>query len=255
MKYMNRSIIALVSSLALAGSSHAAIIVDNFESYSPLDSDMNGKGGWVVSNGADSGEGPVAILDSYTWDGSNNSATLGGVVQPTVGVSSMTHAASLSLAWTNSFSIEAAYTESTSGFRNNFQIALNSTAGSLLTIDLTPGAAGEYDLAYSGLLGSGSLGPLTANVSTQFQLDTWYDGSNVNYAFSNAGAPISSGILATASSNDITGVAVLWYGNSNGGLGNNSITVDNVSLVPEPSTSTLLGLLGVACVFIRRRAA
>jgi hypothetical protein len=254
MKQINFSVLALVSSLALVANSQAAFISDTFESYSPYGSDMDGKGGWVVLNGADSGDGPVAILDSYTWDGSAKSATLGGVAQPTVGTTSMTHSALVSLAWTNTFSIQTAYTESTAGFRNDFQISLNSTAGTLLTIDLTPGDAGEYDLSYSGLLGGGSLGSKAANVSTQFQLNTWFDGTNVNYAFSNAGAPVSSGILTAASTDDITGVAIRWYGNSNGGLGNNSITVDNVTLVPEPS-SALLGLLGASCVFLRRRRA
>lgn len=257
---MNRPILSLAATLALVGGTHAAGIVDNFESYSPLYGDMNGQGGWTVS-GPVSVDGPVAIVDNYTWDASTQSATVGDDGITSTGVNSLYHAASVPFVsetpTPTSFKFETAYTESNNGFRNPFQFVLTASSGNLLTINLTPGAAGEYDVAWSSsFFGAGSIGARLANVSTQFQLDTWADGSNVAYKFSNAGNPISSGTLGGgASPSDlITGFAVNWNSASGDGVGNNSITIDNVSLVPEPS-SALLGLLGASFALVRRRRA
>ena len=261
---MKRSILGLGATFALVGAAQAAIIVDDFESYSNLYDDMNGinGSGWTVSNGspANGPDGPVVILDAYTWDASAQSATVGGVEQTSLGVTSLSHAASVPLVdniggYQTIFKVETAYTESLGlDPRNPFQIVLNASSGNLLTIDLTPGAAGEYDVSWSSAFaGGGVIGALTANTSTQFQLETWWNGTAVAYEFSNAGSPVSSGVFAGAGQFDtIDSFAVNW--DSTGGAGGNSITIDNVALVPEPS-SALLGLLGATLAFTRRRRA
>ena len=254
---MNRSILGLAATLALTGSSHAAIFIDNFESYSAVNDDMNGKGGWVVSNGADSGGGPVVILDSYTWDASAQSATVGGVTQPSLGFTTLSHSANVALVSNapSSFKFETSYTESTGGAtRNPFQFVLTANSGNLLTIDLTPAGAGEYDVSWSSAFAlGGAVGTLTAGASTQFQIDTAWNGSAVTYAFTNAGNAVSSGILTGAAQGDfVTSFSTSW--NSGASAGNNSVTIDNVSLVPEPSAA-LLGLLGTSLLVIRRRRA
>lgn len=263
---MNRPILSLAATLALVGGSHAAVIVDNFESYSPLSGTMHNQGGWTVTNGIEVGTGdPVVIVDSYTWDASTQSATVGGLQPTTAAVTSLYHAASVPFVSVNptptSFKFETAYTESDINFpnRNNFQFVLSSTSGggsNLLTINLTPGGAGEYDVAWtSSFFAGGSIGPVSANTSTQFQLDTWWNGSAVAYNFSNAGNSVQSGVLSGALATDvINGFAVNWDSTTGGGFGNNYITIDNVSLVPEP-TSAMLGLLGASFVFLRRRKA
>jgi len=256
---MKRSIFGLGATIALAGAAQAALIVDDFESYSSVGDDMSGLGGWTVSNGlpANGPDGPVVILDSYTWDGSDQSATVGGVEQTALGITSLSHGASVPLVSTSgyqtTFKVETAYTESLGADpRNPFQFVLTADSGNLLTIDLTPGAAGEYDVVWSSDFAAGGvLGSVTANNPTQFELTTWWNGSGVSYAFSNAGTPVSSGVLSGAGQFDtITDFAVNW--DSTGGAGGNSITIDNVSLIPEPS-SALLGLLGASFAFVRRR--
>ncbi len=243
------------------GGTQAATFIDDFESYSPVFGDMNGQGGWTVSNGtpADSGEGPVAMVDDYTWNGPGQSATLGGIAQTTLGITSLSHAVDVSLAGTvgtpSSYKFETAFTDSVIGdFRNSFKFVLSSTSGNLLTIDLTPGDAGKQTVSWSSAFATGGiLGIASANVPTQFQLNTWWNGSAMQYAFSNAGNPVSSGTLAGIdSSESLTGFAVNW--DSTGGAGGNYITVDNVSLVPEPSSALLIGLAGLGFISRRRRA-
>lgn len=265
---MNRPILSLAATLALVGGSHASVIFDDFEIYSPVYGDMNGQGGWVVLNGSPLVplEGPIAIVDDlFTWPGSGlQAATVGGIQPTTAALTTMYHNASVPFVSVDptptSFRFETGYTESDVGNRNNFQFVLTTSAGlgNLLTINLTPNATpGQYDVAWtSGFFASGSIpSPVGAGFVTQFQLDTWADGPNVAYNFSNAGFSLSSGTLTGVVATDlITRFAVNWDSNSNGGFGNNSITIDNVSLVPEP-TSAMLGLLGASFVFLRRRRA
>jgi hypothetical protein len=264
---MKRSIFGLGATIALAGAAQAAIIVDDFESYSNVFDDMNGinGSGWTVSNGtpANGPDGPVVILDSYTWDASAQSATVGGVAQTALGVTSLSHSASVPLVdniggYQTFFSVETAYTESLGADpRNPFQIALTASSGNLLTIDLTPGDPGEYIVTWDSAFVAGGpalMGTVSANTPTQFQLETWWNGSAVAYEFTNAGNPVSSGVFDAGAGqfDTITAFSTSW--DSTGGAGGNSITIDNVTLVPEPS-STLLGLLGATLAFTRRRRA
>ncbi len=262
---MNRSILGLAATLALTGSSHAAVFIahaavfiDNFESYSPVGSDMNGKGGWVVSNGAPTGGGgPVVIVDNYTWDGSLRSATVGGDTQPSLGFTTLSHTANVALVSNapSSFKFETSYTESTGGAtRNPFKFVLTANSGNLLTIDLTPAGAGQYDVTWSSSFAAGgAVGTLSAGATTQFQIDTAWNGSAVTYVFKNAGSLVSSGTLTGAAQSDfVSSFSTSW--NSGVSAGNNSVTIDNVSLVPEPSAA-LLGLLGTSLLVLRRRRA
>ena len=259
---MNRFFLSLAATVSLVSGSHAALLVDNFESYSPVFSDMNSKGSWIVSNGnpAIPAEGPVAILDSYTWDGSAKSATVGGVASTFGGVTSMFNSSfAVPLSSTTPqptyFQIETAYTESTSGQRNNFTFVLNTNSGNLLTLGFSPGAAGTYNIVWSSAFAvGGPIGSIPANVPTQFRFETSFDGTNTLYSLTNAGAPVSSGVLSASPTDVINSFAVNWDSASNLGLGNNSITIDNISVVPEPS-SALLAMLGASFAFARRRRA
>lgn len=262
---MNRSIFSIAASISLIGGSHAAVLQDTFESYSPVFGNMNGNGAWVVANGnpAIPSEGPVAILDSYTWDGSAKSATVGGVESIFGGITSMFNTSFAVPLFSTTpqptfFQIETAYTESTQGKRNNFSFVLNANSGNLLTLGFSPGISNQYDITWSsGFVAGGpmAVGSVPANTPTQFRLETSFDGTNVTYSLTNAGAPVSSGNLTGAAPTDvINSFAVNWDSASNGGLGNNSITIDNVSVVPEP-TSALLGVLGASFALLRRRRA
>jgi len=256
---MNRSISALAATFALVGSSHAAIILDNFNSYNEPGDNMQGKGGWTVTN--DSVNVPV-ILDTFTWDGSDRSATIGGVAPGGPGLTSLSNYSTVQLegvTMRTAFEIETAYTESTGlDPRNNFQFILNSGVHNLLTIRLEPDAAGQYSFSWDSEWVAGgfsTFGTLTAATPTQFRFETWWNGSNVAYELTNAGLLVSDGVLAGTG---VSPTAVIdtfsaqW--DTSNGVGSNSLTIDNVSLVPEPSAA-LLGLLGASFALVRRRRA
>ncbi|MES2922370.1 MAG: PEP-CTERM sorting domain-containing protein [Verrucomicrobiota bacterium] len=255
---MNRSYLTLAATLALISGSHASVLIDNFESYNSVGDDMEGKGTWHVTN--NSPNVPV-ILDNYTWDTSTRSATVGGEAPTTNALTSLYNTSTVPFVSPTPqptyFQIETAYTESTGGDpRNNFQIVLNSGVNNLLTIRLEPAGAGQYLASWDSSYVAGgftAFGLLTANISTQFRLDTWWNGSAVAYNLTNANDPVSSGVLAGATGAEIIDTIAVQWDTSNG-VGGNSITIDNVSVVPEP-TSALLGLLGSSFVFLRRRRA
>lgn len=242
------------------------MFIDNFESYNSVGDDMSGKGGWVVSNGtpATMSDGPVVIVDSYIWDGSTRSASVGGIEPTNAALTTLSHSLNnVYLGGTvsnpSSFKFETAYTESDANFpnRNNFSFVLTASSGNLLTIDLAPAGTGQYSATWSSDFASGALfGLLTKNTSTQFQLDTWWNGSAMAYSFTNALNGVSSGTFSSGvgQSDTLTSFAVNWDSTTGGGFGNNYITVDNVSLVPEPSSSLLICLAGLGFISRRRRA-
>jgi len=258
----------LAVAFALTGSVHAAGFIDNFESYSPLYGNMNGQGGWVVTNGvpANPGDGPVVIVDAYTWDGSNQSATVGGVAPTSLGITSLTHSISgvtmgglvpAVASW------EMSFTESTGIYPHNpFSFEVNSAAGNLLTIYLNPSTPGSREVSWTSGLNPvvssgyipGVFGTISEGVITQFQITTEWDGNaNIKFKLENAGLLIAEGIFLTGTSTTaINSFTTNLY--TFGGAGNGSITLDNVSVIPEPSAA-LLGIMGMSLLFSRRRRA
>jgi len=255
----------LAVAFALTGSVHAAGFIDNFESYSPLYGNMNGQGGWVVTNGvpANPGDGPVVIVDNYTWDGSDQSATVGGWEPTALGITSLTHSVSgVSLEYSVA-SWEMSFTESTDLYPHNaFSFVVDSTAGNLLTIYLAPSTPGIREVSWtsglspdvvSGYSPGLGFGTIAAGDITQFQIVTWWNGTKIQFDLSNAGSTIATGYFDGASMSDsLTTFSANWY--TYGGAGNNSITLDNVSVIPEPSAA-LLGIMGMSLLFSRRRRA
>lgn len=266
---MKRSFFGITASLALAGATQAAIIlVDDFESYTAF-SDMHNQGGWDVTRPF-SPFGPVVIADIYTWDGSFGSATVGGYEQtlnnpptytPNLGVSALSHTLSVPVHDSSNghntyISFETAYTESLGLDPRNpfsFVVQVNGT-DSLLTIDLTPAGAGQYDVNWSSDFAAGGyIGTLSANTSTQFGLLMGLGDTGIDFVLSNAGDVEATGTFSGLTATDlVTSFSASW--DSTGGGGGNSITIDNVSIIPEPSSS-LLGLLGATLAFTRRRRA
>jgi hypothetical protein len=251
----------LIASSFVVSANASTFLIENFDGYAPF-SDMNGQGGWVVSSGLGAGPAfdPVVIADSFTWDSSAGSATVGGIAPAPAGVTTMSYSAlSLPLqsatAHPTTIRFEVAFTESTTINRNPFSVAVGSDAGNLLTVSFAPAAAGFYSVAWSSALGgSGSLGVLAAGLPTEFSMTTWDMAGTMKYSLSNSGTPIvTAGNLtggATAATL-INNFAVNWDSTTGGGVGDGSVTIDRIVVIPEPSSALLIGLSALG--LIRRK--
>lgn len=256
---MKRSFCFFGLSVLFVGFAQASYIIENFNSYAD-NADMNSLGGWSVSNSISSD--PIAIAAHSTWDGSTASAFLGGVPASTPGTATLSKSATVSFdgptSLPNFVQFDVAYVEATTGARDSYSFLISSNVGALLTIDLTPASPGEYSVAWNSpyMTGSGTIGTISDSTGlwkpTQFRLETSDDGvGGVNYTFTNAGTPISSGTFSggLTASDQFTGFSASVITDN---TGNGYVAIDNVYVIPEPS-SALLGLMGAAFAFTRRR--
>lgn len=76
-------------------------------------------------------------------------------------------------------------------------------------------------------------------------------GNDVAFSATIGGSPFS-GVIPNASTASITTFGAFWETSNAASPGSNYMRFDNLSLVPEPSSS-LLGLVGAALAFVRRR--
>ena len=262
---MNQSLLTLGAAFALAGVSEAAILVDNFDSY-PHDetTSMHGLGTWTVTNGASVG-GPISVSTGSTFEGSLGAALIGGntpsVAGPTV-LSSAAIVPMFTVGSTATFSMDFGFYDSTNANRDDYRISLASTGGNLLTIDLTPaGSVNTFNISFSsdyftGVVNWGTLDALDTlgNPYSSIQFQTSRDlGGAMFYSLKTFNTTMSSGALSGTNLGDnTTGLSVSV--DTAGAGGDGFLVIDNVSVVPEPS-SALLGLLGASCAFLRRRRA
>lgn len=278
---MKKSFLTLGAAFALAGVSQAAgtWIIDNFDNYTD-GVNMNGLTSagsintWAVTNGvATPGGEDISIATSYTFDLSTGAALIGGfdptVAAPTV----LSTAANIAMFNTTTpiignparFTIDFGFLDSTDANRDDYSISLTSTGGgNLLTIDLTPSAnVNTYNLSFSsdfftGVVNWGTIDALDTFGSPYFSLEfaTGSDGiGGMFYSLKdlNNNTLMSDGALTgTALTDDILGLDISV--DTNGASGDGFLVIDNVSLIPEPS-SALLGLLGATLAFTRRRRA
>lgn len=272
---MKNSILAISSAVVLTGGLQASTLIEDFESYaSPFGTSMDTLGGWTVSNGvtADPGAAPgfavASLEDSFLVPGGGaQSATVGGWAPTTAGLTSMAYTG-LSVPFINStdpavgsrFSIDAQMGADTLS-TNPFSIILGADSGNLLTIAFVQTSSTVFDLYWSS--GLGSTGPtlfatLLQGIATSFTFDLFATGPNpgdVGFTFYNDSTFVDSGSLTGASQTDvIDALSINWDSTTFGGPGSSFISVDNISVIPEPS-SALLGLLGASFVFLRRRRA
>jgi hypothetical protein len=276
---MKNSLFTLTAAFALASVSQAAIIFENFDSYTPgdppvpgpytagqnLNGATNGTNTWSVVNGI-SGSDNIATATYATFDGSGVAGSIGGYPNGG-GVTTLSSTASVPIVGTASypaaiFKFGFAFFDSQNGFRDDYKISIGSSNGNLLTIDLTPAAANTFNISFSsafftGQSNWGSVDALDTAGNPYFEIEfkTWESGGNLFYTLDDVnGINMSNGALGGSSnlSTTITGLDISV--DTAGGAGDGFLVFDNVSLVPEPS-SALLGLLGTSCLFLRRRRA
>lgn len=264
---MKQSLFTLGAAFALVGVSQAAVLIDDFESY-PADNvtSMNGLGTWSVANGLSTGNGEIAVSTNSTFEGSDGAALIGGYAPDSAGPTVLSSSPTVGMfgAVPGLFAIDFGFYDSTISNRDDYSIKLTSTGGAnLLTIDLTPAASvNTFDISFSsdyftGQSGWGTLDALDTAGTPYFQVQfqTWTDGVNMFYSLNDLnGGTMSSGSLSGGISltDNITELSIDV--DTTGGAGDGFLVVDNVTLIPEPS-SALLGLLGASFAFLRRRRA
>lgn len=271
---MKQSLLTLSAAFSLAGLSQAALLVDNFDGYTD-GSNMNGQGPWNVSNGfATPGGEAIAIATISTFEGSPGAALIGGftptnTLLPTVLSSDPINVSMFTVGFpTATFAMDFGFLDSTGANRDDYRISLSSTGGNLLTIDLTPAASvNTFNISFSsdyftGVTNWGTLDALDTLGNPYFQISfqTYTDGiGGMFYSLNDVNSGVmSSGLLAdglladTLLTDSITGLSISSI--TAGAAGDGFLVIDNVSVVPEP-TSAMLGLLGASFVFLRRRRA
>jgi hypothetical protein len=262
---MNQSLITLGVALTLSSVSQAALLVDNFNSYPANNTaNMNGLGTWSVTNGISGGDAVVVSTNS-TFEGSSGAALIGGLTPDSAGPTVLSSSPTVGMfgASAATFKMDFGFYDSTDLFRDNYSIKLTSTGGAnLLTIDLSPAAVNTFNISFSsaffaGTVNWGTLDSLDTfgNPYFQVQFQTSTDGmGGMFYSLDDLnGGNMSMGALTgTNLTDNITALSISV--DTTGGAGDGFLIVDNVSVIPEPS-SALLGLLGASCAFLRRRRA
>jgi len=260
---MKQSLLTLSAAFALAGVSQAAILVENFDGYTN-GTDMNGLGTWTVTNGS-SGSGPIAIATNSTFEGSAGAVLIGGytpTTSPTVLSTSGLDIPMFTVGNPAEFMIDFGIYDSLSADQDDYTITLASTSGNLLTIDLTPAGDNLYNISISSgffappVVGTFDTLDVFGSPYSQIMFQTSTDGVNMFYNLVdlNSGS-LSSGTLSGGGislSDNITSLSISV--DTAGGAGDGFLVMDNISVIPEPS-SALLGILGASCVFLRRRRA
>jgi PEP-CTERM motif len=260
----NKLSFLLISSVfAVSANAASTLFIEQFDGY-VAGSNINGQGGWTVTNGLGVGPtfDPVAIADNIVWDSSAGSATIGGIAPDPAGVTTVSNSTvSLPLktetAHITTVRFEFLFVDSNNGFRNNYSVLIGTGGGNLLTVALTPHATlGKYNMAWSSAFGgSGSLNQINESEPTEFTLTTFEDGGTMKYSLSNAGVPVVTAATLTGAgavpTTTINNFSVIYDSTVGGGVGNGYLVADRIVMIPEPSSALLLGLSALG--LIRRK--
>jgi hypothetical protein len=247
---------------AFAASSHAALIFDSFDSYTagtnldgqapPTLPNGNQSSTWTVTNGGIATGGFHAEAAPGSWDASTGSAYFGGWDPVTPGTVSMSANASITLADLTTTSIEiASFLPTGPGPNPTYSVIVGATSvGTLVTINLTPVSGGFNITASGAFAGPSGTVFIAEGVPTPLLLTTSASGVDVNFSLTNGINNLASGTFTGVSTSDsLTGLTIQ---HAAGGAGDGYLQIDNVSMIPEPSTA-LLGLMSAAFFFTRRR--
>jgi len=241
----------------------------------PLGSEVAGSNGWTIN---DSGDGGAGYLSFVTTLNTSAAAALGGwynipaaAAPTTVYLSQSTPGELQFVNFATTFAISPS-TEFNQG-RDGFGFSLrDSDDANLLTISLVPAASPstKYQVYYTvgaeaSQAAKNGLDDMFIEVSGLYTLDLAFTPNGANPTFS--GSVVGSNTQTFTGTATGLGSAALatfgaewnvlpqnWVGDpaeNLGGLGDNFLVFDNVSLIPEPSTALLAGLASLG--LLRRR--
>jgi len=270
---------ALFATFSVASIAHAASYVTDFESFLPPGSDIAGQDGWTISNGTDqysqvsfSNANPAnPFFDSQALNLGDAEAV---VTPPITSFVSLTNSYAGAIG-TTSLYFDFIIFDSTDGnftSRDTFGVSFSSGISNVFAISFVPtaqsatpssGPVAQWNAIYQ--IGSQPLVALNLGILEDSQY-------NFNLAFNaNAGNPLLSDFLLTITSavpNVLSdgGIAIAldpttatsefnvnWI-DGDPSYGSNSIVIDNLGVVPEPSSALLVGLAALGFISRRKRA-
>ena len=253
---------AIIASAALV---QGATFFDNFSTLTPgtPGTSLNTYNGWTQSE-PNPLDGPLAWGQTV---GSSNGFGLGaGFAAPVNSSFTASHSLSTSLAGTTLFTTFTIVDSEAGPFqaRNNYSIGIFSGLTSLFTLNLnaqnqdTPIPGSNTALWTASVPGATPSAFSSAANDSLLNLTVNFVQNLLNVDYSVSLQPAGGGPAFTTSGTVVGGAAqtidrfsVSSSIGSGAGWGNGFIGVDNVSVVPEPSTLLLLGL--ASCGLIRRR--
>lgn len=252
---------------------HGASLITNFDSYT-FGTDLAGQDGWTYS-GAANGSGVSFVNESPFPPGGGRSGANAGQLgfQEIPGTTaSVSHGLSVGINGA-SFSVTTLIQDSNNTFptRDKFGFSLSGGGNELFGLYFTPteqtaspngvGTPRVDNVSWSNFSTgeSAAIGTLTEGQYTTIQvLFTTISANSVQFALSSAGVPLlTTTINSTGIGNAVIDqFSVVWKLTDPSGdsEGSNSIYFDDLAIVPEPSAA-LLGLIGGAFIFRRRRSA
>ncbi len=250
---MKNSVKYLFIAGAAIGVSNASFLAlhENFNTYT-LGS-LNAQGGWVATG--------VEAVSATTFDSSPAAATIGGsasAVDSTISKTGISVPMKGIPAFPNApmtASFDVQFTEDTLA-PIAFNVIFSTTGGFQLgAFEFTPSATiGFMDGSFSS---SYLAAPITGfaiqtGVETDFEISTWWDGSVTKLNLKSVGVPL---IVAPLTITDpgadvVTGFSATLY-NFDDPSSTSSVSIDNINVIPEPSSVLLLGLSALG--FIRRK--
>lgn len=229
--------------------------------------EVKGTDGWTMDDST------TGLSFLPLWNGSK-AAALGGLIDaPIAATTRLTHGYGASLGSTT-MALDFTIVDSNNAYPNRdiFGISLLSGTDNLLTIFFTPAAQtaspnqlpeAQWNLSYQA--GTAPMVSLTQGVieggGYGFNLGLTPNGPNTDFVLKVMGGNTvtRSGTIAIHPNSQVSDFGLLWTASQGvGASGDNFFVVDNLSVVPEPFSTTvtsllLLGFAGWGAHYRRRR--
>lgn len=272
---MKTSIYTSLLAAVITVNCNAALYTSTFDSFPVPPSEIAGTDGWVINDAGTSPTTPLSYVGSLNG---SQALGLGGAYGETTTASVALSQSFVESVGRVSANFDFAFEDSVDGAvvdaRDTFSFSFNSSGGKLFEVSFVPVAqsstpsttTAEWNLFFSVNGGANQDLFITVEEIVGYNFDLTLGGAfpSSNVTTSSYELSISSGlnpVLTRSGSfalNPQTSTSAFAFNytptNGTGLNGAGSILVDNLTVVPEPSSSLLLALTGLGLAARRRRA-